>query len=59
MDLVMAETIKLIKLNYTAVNIGFHNKKMVKIFLDNLNASLEEQQIEKDKKVEINITVMA
>jgi hypothetical protein len=59
MDLVMAETIKLIKLNYTAVNIGFQNKKMVKIFLDNLNASLEEQQIEKDKKVEINITVMA
>jgi hypothetical protein len=58
LDLVTAETIKLIKLNHTTVNIGFHNKKMVKIFLDNLNATLEEQQVEKNKKVNINISVI-
>jgi len=59
LDLVLGETVKLIKLNHTSVDIGFHNKKMANIFIENLNASLHEKGIPKGKKVSINIMVQA
>lgn len=59
LDLVLSETVKLIELNHTSVNIGFHNKRMANIFIENLNSSLHEKGIPKGRKVNINIMVQA
>ena len=59
LDLVLGETVKLIKLNHTSIDIGFYNKKMANIFIENLNTSLHEKGIPKGKKVNINIMVQA
>lgn len=59
LDLVINETVKLIEMNHTSVDIGFHNKAMANIFIENLNSSLHEKGIPKNRKVNINIMVQA
>ena len=59
LDLVLNETVKLIELNHTSVDIGFNNKKMANIFIENLNTTMHEKQIPKNRKVNINIMVQA
>jgi hypothetical protein len=58
MDLALTETMKLLKLNTSTLDLGFNNMKMVSIFLDNLKEQLTEQKIDPNKKsFSLNIMV--
>ena len=51
MDLALAETLKLVKLNHCSLDLGFNNMDMVSIFLDNLKENLEEQKIDPNEQI--------
>lgn len=58
MDVALAETLKLVKLKNTSLDVGFNNMAMVGIFLENLHANLIENKIDpSDKKFNLNIMV--
>jgi hypothetical protein len=58
MDLALAETLKLVKLNHCTLDLGFNNMDMVSIFLDNLKENLEDQKIDpNEKSFHLNIMV--
>lgn len=58
MDLALAETLKLVKLNHCSLDLGFNNMDMVSIFLDNLKENLEEQKIDpNEQSFKLNIMV--
>jgi hypothetical protein len=50
MDEVVKEAISLVKLTDSTLDVGFHNKKMVKIFLDNFHQAIHENHIEPGPK---------
>lgn len=58
MDQALAETIKLVKLKHTSLDLGFNNTEMVQIFLSNLHKELLENKITpEDKDFKLNIMV--
>lgn len=58
MDLALAETLKLVKLNHCSLDLGFNNMDMVSIFLDNLKENLEDQKIDPNQQsFKLNIMV--
>lgn len=50
MDSVVREAIGLIKLTNSTLDVCFHNKQMVKIFLDNFHEAIYENKIEPGPK---------
>lgn len=50
MDSVVKEAINLVKLTNSTLDVGFHNKEMVKIFLNNFHEAISENQIEPGPK---------
>ena len=58
MDQALAETIRLVKLTNTSLDLGFNNMAMVDIFLSNLHSELIQNKISPDdKKFHLNIIV--
>ena len=50
MDAVVKEAINLVKLTNSTLDVGFHNKSMVKIILDNFHEAIHENKIEPGPK---------
>ena len=58
MDVALAETIKLVKLKHTTLDVGFNSLGMVNIFLENLYTMLKDNEIQPDEKdFHLNIMV--
>lgn len=58
MDKAIEETIKLVRLKNSSLQVGFKNIKMVDIFLSNLHLQLIENKITPDNKnFHLNIMV--
>jgi hypothetical protein len=58
MDVALAETVKLVKLNHASLDVGFNNTFMVGVFLDNLQELLKENKITpENRSFKLNILV--
>lgn len=58
MDVALAETVKLVKLNHASLDVGFNNTFMVGVFLDNLQELLKENKIiPENRSFKLNILV--
>jgi len=58
MDQAISEIMQLVKITHSTLDVKFHNKRMVHIFLDNLALTLKENKINPaDKSFNLNIMV--